>query len=125
MDGLVSRSPFNMGILVNKSGQPLGSRVTVPFSFQLFRKKGLSKLLSVATDLVLIIVLFNKKIISYFMSKLKKNRYYKHLKGSRQNLFGVVYKGSKKKWSWLADSSGSQKPFENAFKTESLPTDSC
>jgi ribosomal protein L14 len=48
-DGLSVRSVgANNGVLVSKLNDPLGSRISTPFSRQSFRRKGFSKVLSIA-----------------------------------------------------------------------------
>jgi ribosomal protein L14 len=48
-DGLSVRSVgTNNGVLVSKLNDPLGNRISTPFSRQSFRRKGFSKVLSIA-----------------------------------------------------------------------------
>jgi len=48
-DGALVRSIVsNTGVLVSKSGDPLGTRISMPFSRQYFRRMGFMKILTIA-----------------------------------------------------------------------------
>jgi len=56
-DGTSVRSiAHNSGILVSKSGDPLGTRISSPFSRQHFRRIGFTKILSIGPFSILIIM---------------------------------------------------------------------
>jgi len=53
-DGTVMRSiDSNSGIIVNKQGDPVGTRITIPFPRQSFRRKGFTKILSISPFTIL------------------------------------------------------------------------
>ena len=55
LDGTtISSVKSNDGILVSKGGDPLGTRISTPFSRQHFRRIGFTKVLSVAPFSVLL-----------------------------------------------------------------------
>jgi ribosomal protein L14 len=64
-DGLSVRSVgANNGVLVSKLNDPLGSRISTPFSRQSFRRKGFSKVLSIAPFSLLFYIYINGSFFS-------------------------------------------------------------
>jgi len=54
-DGTAVRSiAHNSGIIVNKQGDPVGTRISSPFSRQYFRQMGFTKILSIGLSSILI-----------------------------------------------------------------------
>ena len=89
MDGLSVRCiSSNNGILVNKQDQPVGTRISMPFSRQHFRQKGFSKVLSIAPFSFL-----------FFMAPSFR-KHWKSVYQAKQNLYGLPFKTKKKKWMW-------------------------
>jgi hypothetical protein len=90
-DGLSIRSVGrNVGVLVNNQDLPLGTRVADPFPRQVFRRKGFSKVLSISPYSLL----FRTMAPSF-------RKHWKPIQQAKQNLYGLPFKTSKKKWSWF------------------------